>query len=115
MSAKRLEVKVRYQAGIAIIDLQGEINPSTEAALRSAYTDAVASNPRAILLNLADIEYITSIGMAILVELVAQAYQANYHLAAYGLNGHYREVFQIIRMTDFMEIFADETSALKNL
>lgn len=115
MLAKHLEVTLRYQAGIAIIDLQGEINASADETLKPAYEEAVRVNPKAVLLNMTKVEYINSTGMAILVELLAQAYQANHHLAACGLSSHYLEVFQIIRMTDYMEIFADEASALNKL
>lgn len=115
MPAKRNNVRVRQHGLISIIDLQGEINATLEEALKTAYAEAIAPNPSAILLNLSDVEYITSTGMAILVGLLAQAHQANRHLAACGLSEHYREVFQITRMTDFMEIFTDEDSALKQL
>ncbi|MCK6630340.1 MAG: STAS domain-containing protein [Anaerolineae bacterium] len=115
MAAKHPEVKLRYQADIAIIDLQGEINASADEILKPAYVEAVATNPKAVLLNMTDVEYITSTGLAILVELLAQAYQANRPLAACGLSSHYQEVFQIIRMTDYMQIFADEASALSKL
>jgi anti-anti-sigma regulatory factor len=53
--------------------------------------------------------------MAVLVGILAQAHQASRRLAACGLSDHYREVFQITRMTDFMEIFPDEASALNHL
>jgi anti-anti-sigma factor len=115
MSAKQPNVKVRYHSGIAIIDLQGEINASAEKALNGAYAEAIAANPTAILLNLTHMEYITSTGMAVLVGLLAQAHQANRRLAACGLSDHYAEVFQITRMTDFMEIYTDEASAISKL
>lgn len=115
MPAKRNNVRVRKHSLISIIDLQGEINATLEEALKKAYAEAIAPNPSAILLNLSDVEYITSTGMAILVGLLAQAHQANRRLAACGLSEHYREVFQITRMNDFMEIFTDEASALKEL
>ena len=115
MSAKTFKAAVRYQASVAIIDLQGEINSASEEALTAAYTEATASNPSAILLNLGNMKYITSTGMAILVELLAQAHQANHRLAAYGLSEHYREVFHMLRLNDFLEIYTDEASALKNL
>ena len=115
MSTKPLKVEVRHQAGVAIIDLQGEINALSEALLNSAYDQAVGPNPKAILLNLSDVDYITSTGMAILVGLLAEAHQTDRRLAACGVNDHYREVFRITRMTDFIELFPDETSALANL
>lgn len=115
MPAKRNNIRFRQQGLVSIIDLQGEINATLEEALKTAYTEAIGPNPRAILLNLSDVEYITSTGMAILVGLLAQAHQANRRLAACGLSEHYREVFQITRMTDFIEIFPDEVSALNQL
>jgi anti-sigma B factor antagonist len=115
MPAKRNNIQFRQHGLISIINLQGEINATLEEALKSAYAEAIAPNPSAILLNLSDVEYITSTGMAILVGLLAQAHQANRRLAACGLSEHYREVFQITRMADFMEIYTDEASALNQL
>ncbi|NJN94159.1 MAG: STAS domain-containing protein [Anaerolineales bacterium] len=115
MPTKHLEVKIRYQARVAIIDLSGEINASADETLKPAYLEAIETNPRVVLLNMTQVEYINSTGIAILVELLAQAYQANHRLAACGLSSHYQEVFQIVRMTDYMELFADESSALSTL
>ncbi|MBI1880279.1 MAG: STAS domain-containing protein [Chloroflexi bacterium] len=115
MSEKPLKVTVRHQASVAIINLQGEIDTTVEEALIPTYNDALASNPSAILLNFEDVEYITSIGMAILVRLVAEAHRASRRLAACGLSDHYLEVFQITRLNDFLEIYPDEASALSNL
>jgi anti-anti-sigma factor len=115
MSAKTLKVTVRHQASVAIIELQGEINSASEDTLTAAYTEATASNPSTILLNLSNMKYVTSTGMAILVGLLAQAHQANRRLAACGLSEHYHEVFRILRLNDFLEIYSDEASALKNL
>jgi anti-sigma B factor antagonist len=110
-----LSVEVPHQVDVAIIDLHGQINALSESALNTAYGQASGPNPRAILLNLSNVDYITSTGMAILVGLVAQAHQTGRRLAGCGLSDHYQEVFRITRMNDFMEIFPDETSALAKL
>ncbi|HXW00665.1 MAG TPA: STAS domain-containing protein [Anaerolineae bacterium] len=115
MSAKRLKTNVRHQSGVAIIELHGEINAAAEETLNNAYAQVIALNPLAILINLAGVDYITSTGMALLVSLLAQARQEKRILAACSLNDHYKEVFKITRMTDFMMIFPDEASALAEL
>jgi anti-anti-sigma regulatory factor len=46
---------------VTIIDLRGEINAASDQALNITYSDAVWSNPAAILLNLSDVEYITKV------------------------------------------------------
>jgi anti-anti-sigma factor len=115
MPAKRLKANVRHQSGIAIIELHGEINAASEETLNNTYAQVIALNPLAILINLGGVDYITSTGMALLVSLLAQARQEKRTLAACSLNDHYKEVFKITRMTDFMMIFPDEASALAEL
>jgi anti-anti-sigma factor len=108
-------MNVRHQSAVAIIDLHGDINATTGEALNAAYTTAVTENPATILLNFEDVHYITSTGLALIVGLLARALQANLRMAASGLSDHYAETFQITRLTDFMDIFPDEISALAEL
>ena len=112
MSAKQLEARVRHERAVAIIDLRGEINASAEEALNAAYAEAEAHNPQAILLNFAEVGYINSTGIALIVGLLSQARKANRRLMACGLSDHYVEIFQITRLADFMSVFPDEASAL---
>ena len=115
MPARQLEVKVREQPSAAIIDLHGEINAFAEAALDAAYTQAEAHNPEVILLNFTDVDYINSTGIALIVGLLARSRSAQRRLAACGLNDHYREIFAITRLADYMAVFDDESSALAEL
>jgi anti-anti-sigma factor len=55
------------------MDLHGEINAFAEDPLNAAYAEAESSNPRAILLNFGDVEYINSTGIALIVGLLSRA------------------------------------------
>ena len=115
MPAKTLEAKVRPAsgaAGVAIIDLRGEINSFGEAALNAAYAEASQSNPASILLNFSGVDYINSTGIALIVGVLAQARKSGRRLLTTGLSSHYVEIFQITRLADFMNIYPDEASAL---
>ena len=112
MSTKIFEAHVRHQDHKAIIDLHGEINVLAEEALNAAYTEAESQDPEAILLNFADVDYINSTGIALIVGLLARARKAKRRLLASGLSEHYVEIFRITRLVDFMSVFADEASAL---
>lgn len=103
---------VRQRAGVAIIDLSGEINAFADQELDSAYTEAEAVGSNTILLNFGQVNYINSTGIALIVGLLARARKAQRHLAVCGLSEHYREIFQITRLVDFMQIYADEASLL---
>ena len=115
MAARTLEVRVRQQPRAAIVDLRGEINAFAEAALNAAYAEAERGAPEVILLNFADVDYINSTGIALIVGLLARARAAHRRLLASGLSEHYVEIFNITRLADFMTVYASEDAALHDV
>lgn len=112
MTTNAFVAKVRQVDSLAVIDLQGEINTLSEDALNKAYTQAAQGQARAILLNFAAVDYMNSTGIALIVGLLAQARKSGTRLMTTGLSSHYTEIFQITRLSDFMNIYPDEASAL---
>ena len=110
--AAQCEPRVRHQSGAAIIELNGTINGQAEQALGAAYDLATASGPSRIVLAFGGTEYINSTGIALIVGLLARARKEGRPVAAYGLNEHYRELFEITRLADFMRIVGDEAAAV---
>lgn len=106
------DVNVRQQPRAAIIDLHGEINAGAEARLNTAYEQADRGDPEVILLNFGHVVYMNSTGIALIVGLLARARKTKRQIIACGLSDHYREIFEITRLSDFMHVFNDETSAL---
>lgn len=104
-------LKVRSADGTAVVDLPSEVDAATETALRAAYTEAARAGPT-VALNFGGVEYINSTGIAIIVGLLAQARTDGHVVKAFGLSDHYREIFEITRLSDFMAIFPSESSAL---
>jgi anti-anti-sigma factor len=96
--------ETRAEGETAVIDLHGEINGRADAALDEAYTAAEQGAPAKIVLNFADVDYINSTGIALIVGLLARARAAHCPIIAIGLSEHYREIFAITRLSDFMEI-----------
>ena len=112
MATSELEVAVRDDGGVPVIDLLGDVNSSAEATLMEAYAQAVAGGPRAVSLNFAGTEYINSTGIALIVGLLAQARTQDIEVRATGLSDHYREIFEITRLADFVALHANEASAV---
>lgn len=106
------DAHVRHQPRAAIVELRGEINGLAEAALSAAYAQAEQDNPDMILLNFTRVEYMNSTGIALVVGLLAKARKGKRRIAACGLSPHYREIFEITRLADYMPVFGDELSAL---
>jgi anti-anti-sigma factor len=108
-----LEASVRHhRPRVAVVELHGEINAFAEDVLNAAYAEAEREEPGTILLNFADVDYINSTGIALIVGLLARARTAHRRLLACGLSQHYVEIFNITRLADFMSVFPDETVAL---
>lgn len=114
MTNKPFEAHVRSQPGVATLDLSGEINGFAQQSLAEAYRQAESANPGKIVLNFSAVDYINSTGIALIVGLLAKARQAHRRMAVYGLSEHYQEIFQITRLSDFMDIYADEASAVQS-
>ena len=106
------EAAVRSSGDLAVIDLTGEIDSNADEGLNAAYAEADASGAKTVLLNFADTTYINSTGIAVIVGVLAQARQKGTTLAACGLSDHYREIFEITRLVDFVNIYDDEASAV---
>ena len=114
MTAQSFSAQVRNENQRVVIDLQGEINAQAEDALNQVYAEADKQTPEVIVLNFSRVDYINSTGIALIVGLLAQARKGHRRLAVYGLSDHYLQIFQIMRLSDFMDIFQDENSALAN-
>ena len=113
MATPDTQTGVRDRDGVAVIDLRGEIDRSAEGAMEAAYAEAVAREPASVVLNFAETDYINSTGIALIVSLLARARKDGRAVTACGLTEHYREIFEITRLADFMTIVADEASAVE--
>lgn len=106
---------VRTRANAAVIELHGDVNGAADVALRSAYHQALGDGPARVLLKFDDVEYINSTGIALIVGLLAEARKAGLPVLVCGLTEHFRHIFEITRLADFMSFFPDEEAAVGGL
>jgi anti-anti-sigma factor len=105
---------VRYLGGVAIVDLPAQIDSTAERALTGAYGAAADRGAQRVLLNFGGVQFLSSTGIALIVGLLARARKEGRAISASGLSDHYREIFEITRLSDFMRIYADERTALSD-
>ena len=97
--------------GGAVVILSGTVDRAAKQDLEAAY-DQASTSPGRVLLDFRDVDYINSTGIAVIVGILAMARAENREVGAFGLSEHYREVFNITRLADFMTIYEDETAAV---
>ena len=112
MEATAFAATLRSSASGLIIDLSGDINGAADAEFNAVTQQALDQKPHALLLNFNGVGYINSTGIALIVGLLAAARKNGIPLRTYGLSDHYREIFTITRLSDFMSIVSDEAAAL---
>jgi anti-sigma B factor antagonist len=110
-TATILDVR-RVSDRASVIDIRGDITAASEEALMDAYARASTGQTRAILLNFDGLEYMNSSGIGLLVTLLVRANRQKQRLLAYGLNDHYRQIFELTRLDEAIGIHSDEQEAL---
>lgn len=110
-SAVNLEVET-LDDKTSIINVNGSVTAASEQALMTAYNEAGGAATRAIVLNFTNLEYLNSTGIGLLVTLLVRANRQRQQLYAYGLNEHYRHIFELTRLTDAIGIHDDRAATL---
>jgi anti-anti-sigma factor len=105
MSTTEFAAEVRRQGDAAVLELSGQISSGAEEGLREAYGEVAGE--RSVLLDFSHVDYINSTGIALIVGILAEARKNGQELQASGLAEHYREIFRITRLSDFMTILDD--------
>ena len=106
MTATEFAVDVQRDGDVAVLMLSGDVSGGAEERLLGAY--AQVGEAGVVLLDFSAVDYINSTGIALIVGVLAEARKAGREVQARGLAEHYREIFRITRLSDFMTILDDE-------
>jgi len=99
-----MQYEVSTAGDVADVRLIGRIDRDALTALDEAYDSLAAMSPGRIVLDFAGVEYINSTGIALIVGLLGRARADGRALQASGLSTHYQEIFEITRLSDYIEI-----------
>jgi anti-anti-sigma factor len=86
------------------VRLTGDLNGRADETLAGAYAKVADLGSHRVSLDFGRVGYINSTGIALVVRLLADARRDGRTVRAVGLNEHYRVIFRITRLSDFMEI-----------
>lgn len=99
-----LSYELGKRGDAAVLRLVGLIDREAAAQLDAAYASAIAISPTTIELDFTPVEYINSTGIALIVGVLAKARADQVAVRATGLTAHYRHIFEITRLSDYIEI-----------
>ena len=113
MSQVAVTMDVRNVSDSAsVVDIKGEITAACEDVLMDAYEQASNEKTRSIVLNFSELEYMNSGGIGLLVTLLVRVNRQKQRLLAFGVNEHYRQIFELTRLDEAIGIYDTEQDAL---
>lgn len=113
MNPRTGTMDVRQVSGmVSVVDIRGDVTAASEGALSDAYATASTPMTKAVVLNFSGLEYMNSGGIGMLVTLLVRANRQRQRLLAYGLNQHYRQIFELTRLDEAIGIHDSEDAAV---
>ena len=109
-----MNISKRQSGDATIIDVVGDIDLYNSPEMRKALLEALKEKraPR-LIINLKDVKYIDSSGVASLVEGLKVSRTLNSKFILYGLSAAAREVLELSRLIKVFEVYDNEEQALK--
>jgi len=109
-----VKVNIRQRGHATILDVDGQITFESTPGLRDHLLETLKQKGT-VLVNLAQVAYMDSSGIATLVEglKAAQSRKANFGL--FGLTKNTRSVLELVRLDKVFKIFESEDEAVRQL
>jgi len=112
MNEERLSVEVvAGPPGEVRLAMRGDVDVAADEILADAYAKAAGGDVERLVLDFTRVDYINSTGIALIVRLLAEARRDHRMVIAEGLTDHYREIFRITRLSDYLTIADAEPAA----
>jgi anti-anti-sigma factor len=90
--------------GEVTLRMAGDIDLAADEAIADGYQRGTANRPARVRLDFGAVGYINSTGIALIVRLLAEARRDHREVVAIGLSDHYKEVFRLTRLSDYLTI-----------
>ncbi len=110
-----MKIQVRNVDKVVILDCKGDVDLYTSPALRESLLKAMQPENPSVLVNMTDVTYIDSSGIATLVEGLQLSRQTKTRFGLYGLRSNARSVLELARLHKVFTIFENEQEALAKI
>jgi anti-sigma B factor antagonist len=110
-----MKVAVRSLEKAIIIDCWGDVDLHSSIRLREALLAQIQSGVPSVLVNMAEVGYIDSSGIATLVEGLQLSRQTKTRFGLFALRRNARSVLELARLHKVFNLFNDEAEALEKI
>ena len=112
--SETIKVHVRKKESVAIIDMQGDVTSFADETINALVKSTADEGFRKIVFNFTDVSYINSSGIAILIGIVTGPAHKDVAFRVYGLTPHFKKIFRMIGLAQYVNVLNSEEEALAN-
>ena len=105
-----MSVKVEHDAEVVVIRPIGKMDAITAPAMQDAIDEVLKSQPAHLVIDLAEVPYISSAGLRVFIR-TAKAVKQFGKLAVCGIEDNVRQVFDLAGFDKIMSLCADLEAA----
>jgi anti-sigma B factor antagonist len=110
-----MKIRIRQANGVTIVDCMGRVDHGVgTVVLRDAIREVLSIGQTKILLNLGEVNYIDSSGIAELVSACTAVRKQGGDVKLLNLTKKFHDAFQITKLYDVFDVQDDEAGAIKS-
>ena len=109
-----MEITVRSQGSASIVDLTGRLDAHQSKQVTQKLSETIGVTPR-IVVNLGQVHFIDSTGLATLVKGMRQSREQQGDLVLCELQQSVRIIFELTKLDRAFQIYVSEQAALQAL
>ena len=106
--------QIRKLSQAVAVDISGDVDLHRSPALREILGKLIDENPDRLILNLTEVAYMDSSGVATLVEALQRIQRKQGRLLLHSLSPRVQSIFEIARLESIFEIYLSEDEALRS-
>lgn len=107
-----MKIKIQDRQEISIVSLEGNIMQEDVAIFRSRLDDLVQSGKIKIVLDLNNVNFLSSMCIAVIVETKNQLINKKGDIKLAAVNYHVKNVFDLTRLSDKFEMYGSVEEAV---
>jgi anti-sigma B factor antagonist len=105
----------KTESGVFILAVSGEVDKNSSPDLRDLLVPLFSEYPKALLIDLSEVTYMDSSGMATLAEGLQLSHRQEMPFRIFGLTDAVKVVFELARLESMFDIFGSREAALEGL
>jgi anti-anti-sigma factor len=110
-----MQVETKKESGITTVSIKGRMDAVTTPEIESRLTQLVDGGEKRLLINMGELEYISSAGLRALLATAKRLKSEQGDIAFANLGGHVREVFEISGFYSIFKVYDSIEAGLEQL